>query len=80
VEPTTLAELARALAEFAREATGRHRTLTLARYAILVEAARRPVLRTQLTVTGARVNTWAAAWLRIVGSTDPDRDTHVVLN
>ena len=78
--PTTTAELARALATFAQSATGPQRTLTLSRYAILVEAARRPELRAQLLATGARVNAWFATWLRLVGSTDPDHDVHVVAN
>src|SRR5262245_2479235 len=46
--PTTPEELAEALAVFARDATGPNRTLTLARYAILVEAAVNPTLRAQL--------------------------------
>jgi AcrR family transcriptional regulator len=78
--PTTAAELALALATFAHDATGPQRTLTLARYAILVEAARRPDLRPQLTATGGRVTAWFTNWLRIVGSTDPERDTPIVMN
>ena len=78
--PTTPAELARAFAELAREATTTHRTLTLARYAILVEAGIRPELRRQLITVGARVSSSAQTWLRIAGSADPDRDAHVVSN
>lgn len=78
--PTTPVELARALATFAHDATGPQRTLTLARYAILVEAAHRPALRAQLTATGGRVTAWFTNWLRIVGSTDPERDTPIVMN
>jgi AcrR family transcriptional regulator len=78
--PTTTTDLARALAVFARDAAGRNRALTLSRYSILVEAARRPELRPQLLTTGARVNTWFATWLRLVGSTDPDHHGHVVGN
>ena len=78
--PTTPAELARALAELAREATTTHRTLTLARYAILVEAGIRPEVRQQLITVGARVSTSAQTWLRFAGSTDPDRDAHLVAN
>jgi len=54
--PVTPQELARAAAAFAQEATGTHRALTLARYAILVEAGIQPSLRAQLLATGARVN------------------------
>lgn len=78
--PTTPQELARALAEFAHDATGPHRTLTLARYAILVEAGIHPSLRAQLTVTGARVNAWFTNWLRIAGSADPERDAPIIMN
>ncbi|WP_055479960.1 TetR family transcriptional regulator [Sphaerimonospora mesophila] len=78
--PATPAELGRVLAEFARDSAGRNRTLTLARYAILVEAAHEPALRAQLAATGSRVNAWFANWLRLAGSRDPGRDVHVVGN
>ncbi len=78
--PTTPHELARALTEFAQDATGPQRTLTLARYAILVEAGIHPSLRAQLTSTGARVNAWFTNWLRIAGSISPERDAPVVMN
>jgi DNA-binding transcriptional regulator YbjK len=80
VSPTTPAELAQAIAAFARDSAGAHRTLTLARYAILVEAANHPALREQLTSGGSRVRTWFTNWMRIVGSTDPDRDSPLVMN
>ena len=78
--PATPKELAQALTVFAQDSTGPQRTLTLARYAILVEASNHPSLRAQLTVTGARVNAWFTNWLRIVGSTDPERDAPVLMN
>jgi AcrR family transcriptional regulator len=78
--PVTPQELARAMAVFAQEATGPHRTLTLARYAILVEAGIHPSLRAQLLATGARVNAWFMNWLRIAGSTDPERDAPIIMN
>lgn len=78
--PTTRTELAQVMAAFALEATGRYRTLTLARYGLLVEAGLHPSLRPQLTATGAQVSAWATAWMRLIGSADPDRDTHLVLN
>jgi DNA-binding transcriptional regulator YbjK len=56
--PTTPDELARAMTAFAYAATGPQRTLTLVRYAILVEAAIHPPLQEQLTVTGGRVRAW----------------------
>ncbi len=78
--PTTPQELARALALFAQEATGEHRTLTLARYAILVESGIHPALRAQLLATGAGVNAWFMTWLRVAGSTDPERDAPIIMN
>jgi DNA-binding transcriptional regulator YbjK len=78
--PTTPQALAQALSEFAQEATGSHRTLTMARYAILLEAGLHSSLRTQLAATGARVNAWFANWMRIVGSADPERDAPIVMN
>lgn len=78
--PATPQELARALTVFAQDSTGPQRTLTLARYAILVEASIHPSLRARLTATGARVNAWFMNWLRIAGSTDPERDAPIVMN
>jgi AcrR family transcriptional regulator len=78
--PTTPHELAQALAIAAKTATGPLRTLTLARYAILVEAGIHPAIRAQLLATGARVNDWFMTWLRVAGSTDPERDAPIIMN
>jgi AcrR family transcriptional regulator len=78
--PTSPAELARTVARTVRAQTTTHRTLTLARYAMLVEAARRPELRPRLLAGGARVNTWFTAWLRLAGSDDPGRDLPILAN
>jgi AcrR family transcriptional regulator len=78
--PTSPAELARAIAESARDATGVHRAVTLSRYAILVEAGHNAKIRRQLAETGSRVNAWFANWLRLIGSRDPGHDVHVVGN
>ena len=78
--PTTPRELARALSEFAREATGPQRTLTMARYAILLEAGIHPALRAQLASTGARVNAWFTNWMRVAGSADPGSQAPIVMN
>ena len=79
-DPRSPAALAKTMAAVAREATTTHRTLTLSRYAILVEAARRPELREQLAAGGARVNAWVTTWLRLAGSADPGRDLDLVAN
>ena len=78
--PTTPYELAQVLVAAAKAATGPQRTLTLARYAILVEAGIHPAVRAQLLATGARVNTWFMTWLRVAGSTDPERDAPIIMN
>jgi AcrR family transcriptional regulator len=78
--PTTAVELGRAIAEFARDATGVHRALTLSRYAILAEAGHNAKIRHQLAETGSRVNAWFANWLRLIGSRDPGHDVHVLGN
>jgi len=78
--PTTPHELAQVLVLAANEATGELRTLTLARYAILVEAGIHPSLRAQLSTTGAGVNAWFMQWLRVAGSTDPERDGPIIMN
>jgi DNA-binding transcriptional regulator YbjK len=76
----TPAELGRALGAFACDGVGPNRTLTLSRYALLVESANNPGLREQMAVTGARVSAWMANWLRLVGSTEPDHHVHVLGN
>jgi AcrR family transcriptional regulator len=80
VVPTSPAELGRALAAFVRDGTTRNRALTLCRYALLVESANNPGLREHMAATGARVGARYTAWLRLVGSPDPDRHVHVVGN
>ncbi|TQS43676.1 TetR/AcrR family transcriptional regulator [Cryptosporangium phraense] len=78
--PTDPKQLAHTLTLFAHDATGPNRTLTLARYAILVEAAIQPTLRAQLSQTGARVDGWFTHWVRLAGSSDPERHTPVLMN
>jgi DNA-binding transcriptional regulator YbjK len=72
--PTTPQGLAALLAAFAVTATGPRRELTLARFAILVEAAIRPELQRKLREGAAEVRAWSTEWLRAVGSADPVRD------
>lgn len=80
VYPTTLEDLAEVMAQAAKAATGPQRTLTLSRYAILVEAGIHPSLRAQLSTTGAGVNAYFMHWLRVAGSTDPQRDGPIIMN
>jgi DNA-binding transcriptional regulator YbjK len=78
--PTTPHEFARAATVFAQVATGEQRTMTLARYAILVQAGIQPALRAQLMSTGGRINAWFINWLRTAGSTDPEHDAPIIMN
>jgi AcrR family transcriptional regulator len=78
--PTTRADLARMLAVAAREATERHRNLTLARYALLLEAAIRPSVRRHLADVGERVFAWFVTWMRGLGSEDPVREGSIISN
>jgi AcrR family transcriptional regulator len=80
VVPTTPAELGRTLGVFLRDGTTRNRTLTLCRCALLVESANNPGLREHIASTGKRVGAWFTAWLRLIGSTDPEHHMHVIGN
>ena len=80
VVPVTPVDLGRAMAGWVQEATGDFRALTLARYAVLLEAGNNPRIRRRLAETGDRVNAWFANWLRQIGSADTDRDVHVLGN
>jgi len=76
----TIADLALVLADFAVDATTAHRTLVLARYALLVEAGCRPALRQQLRATGAELSDWFMACLQRLGSVDVGRDANLIMN
>lgn len=78
--PLTPGDLGRALARFAVESTRGNRSVTLARYALLVEGALRPSLQQTLADVGATVNAWSIQWLRVVGSSHPERDQNVLAN
>jgi DNA-binding transcriptional regulator YbjK len=80
VVPTTPAELAAAFAKVVLDSVGPHRTLTLARYALLVEAAQRPALRAQLLATGSRVSASFTNWIRSVGFPEPERHAPIIMN
>ncbi len=80
MRPATSAEFAEVVAAVVRDATGPNRTLTLARYAILVEAAHRPRLRERLGTVGAGVSAYFTDWTRIAGSPAPERDAPLIMN
>src|SRR6266567_1076511 len=70
----------RAVDDAAHQATGRHRVLTQARYAILLEAGIRPSIRAHLATAGARVNAWFMNWMRTAGSANPEREGSLISN
>lgn len=78
--PLTPEDLGRTLSRFAVDSTRGDRSVTLARYALLVEGALRPALQRTLAATGAAVNAWATQWLRVVGSPRPERDWGILAN
>jgi tetracycline repressor-like protein len=78
--PLTFDDLGRTLGRFAMESTRGNRSVTLARYALLVEGALRPTLQRTLAEAGAAVDAWAIQWLRVVGSHHPERDWNVLAN
>ncbi|BCB75508.1 hypothetical protein GCM10022251_28730 [Phytohabitans flavus] len=54
--------------------------MTLARFAILVEAAIRPPLRRKLAEAAADVRAWGTGLMRAAGSADPERDVRYLGN
>ena len=78
--PLTPEDLGRVIGRFVVASTRGNRSLTLARYALLVEGALRPSLQRSLAEGGATVNAWAVQWLRIVRSPHPERDWSILAN
>lgn len=78
--PTTAAEFAEVMVTLAHAVTGPQRTLTLARYAMLTEAAHQPRLRQRLGSVGARVSAYFTNWVRVIGSPAPERDAPLIMN
>lgn len=77
---TTPAGIAAAFGAYARRATGPDRVVTLARYALLVEAGQHPELADALAPVADRVDTWALDLVTRAGSPDPARDLGIVAN
>ncbi|MDP9794653.1 DNA-binding transcriptional regulator YbjK [Catenuloplanes nepalensis] len=80
VRPTDADALAAALTAYVRRALGPERAVTTARYALFVEAALRPELREPLAVSARELRTWAAGWLRAIGSADPERECAAIMD
>lgn len=72
--------VAEALGRFAHAATTSGRTVTLARYALLVEAAQHPELAAVLMHGADDVDTWGLDLVTRAGSPDPARDHAVLAN
>lgn len=76
----TAAGLAEALGRFAMTATTSGRTVTLARYALLVEAAQHPELAALLMGGADEVDTWGLDLVTRAGSSSPARDHGILAN
>jgi DNA-binding transcriptional regulator YbjK len=80
VRPTTPAELTAALIGYVHRALGSERVMTIARYALFVEAALRPELQGRLTEAARSVRAWGTQWLRAIGSADPEGECAAILD
>ena len=72
--------VATALGHYVERATGPDRTVTLARYAILVETAQNPALRPGMAPGAAEVDAWTLDLVTRAGSSDPQRDRGILAN
>jgi DNA-binding transcriptional regulator YbjK len=79
LQPTTVDELADALVALVVMVTGPARALSLARYALFVEAARDDELQQRVGEAAAVVAAWSEEWLVAIGSTDPVDDARIVM-
>jgi hypothetical protein len=61
-------------------ALGPERALTIARYALFVEAALRPELQERLAEAALSIRTWGTEWLRAIGSADPESECAAILD
>ena len=71
---------AQAVGHLVRDLSGDGRVLTLARYAIFVEAATQPSLQRQIAEAQQRLTDWAAPLIAALGSTDPVRHLRLLLS
>ena len=72
--------IAAAFGHFVLRALGEDRAVTLARYALHAEAARRPALREFYAVGADTVDTWALDLVRRAGAHNPERDLGIMAN
>lgn len=72
--------VATALGRFVDRALGPDRAVTLARYAILVEAAQNPDLREGMATGADQVDRWSLDLITRAGARDPARDLGVLAN
>ena len=79
LQPRSVDQLADALTQLVELVTGPARALSVARYALFVEAARDPALQEAVTEAAQTIADWGRRWLVDVGSSDPDGHTVIVL-
>lgn len=78
--PSDAGELADAVTQFLRYATGPERARTAARFALYLESMARPELRPTLTRGREAVVGWGADWLRRFGSPAPRRHCEILFD
>lgn len=78
--PADVGELADAVTEFLRYATGPERARTAARFALYLESMARPELRPTLTRGREAVIDWGAERLRRFGSPEPRRHCEILFD
>ncbi|MEW2589542.1 TetR family transcriptional regulator C-terminal domain-containing protein [Micromonospora aurantiaca] len=77
--PGDVTAFAAVVGRLVREFTDRQRVVTLARYALFVEAAVRPDLRPAIEAARARLAGWGEPLLATLGSTDPPAHFRMLL-
>ncbi|GAA3394567.1 TetR/AcrR family transcriptional regulator [Cryptosporangium minutisporangium] len=77
--PVSADELAGRLGAMLRQLAGPARPMTLARYAIFVEAAHQKPMRLELLAWSRSLWSWAGEWLAALGSDRPEEHAREVL-
>ncbi|PXY24627.1 TetR/AcrR family transcriptional regulator [Prauserella muralis] len=79
VDPADRDGFTRSAGRLVRELSTGGRVLTLARHAIMVEAAAHPPLQRQIADAQRRLIAWAAPLVAALGSADPERHLRLLL-
>ncbi|GAB7050981.1 TetR/AcrR family transcriptional regulator [Catenuloplanes indicus] len=80
VHPAGADALATVLTGYVHRALGPDRAVTIARYALFVEAALRPALQGPLGASARELRAWAAGLLRASGAAEPERECDALMD